>query len=141
MIRQPIIYLYVGIIAGVDLLFIALLYLFGPASIFDFTEYIQRIAASCPFLCLDIAMWFFVSFQLNWKIEIKKDGFTFTNTFKKEKTYKFDEIEERQLRACYRYYHNGKHIVCISMLLDDFYMLSEAIAAYRSKKKKECEIQ
>lgn len=101
MIRQPIIYLYVGIIAGVDWLFIALLYLFGPASIFDFTEYIQRIAASCPFLCLDIAMWFFVSFQLNWKIEIKKDEFTFTNTFKKEKTYKFDEIEERQLRACY----------------------------------------
>ena len=141
MIRQPIIYLYVGIIAGVDLLFIALLYLFGPASIFDFTEYIQRIAASCPFLCLDIAMWFFVSFQLNWKIEIKKDGFTFTNTFKKEKTYKFDEIEERQLRACYRYYHNGKHIVCISMLLDDFYMLSEGIAAYRAKKKKEGEIQ
>lgn len=141
MIRQPIIYLYVGIIAGVDWLFIALLYLFGPASIFDFTEYIQRIAVSCPFLCLDIAMWFFVSFQLNWKIEIKKDGFTFTNTFKKEKTYKFDEIEERQLRACYRYYHNGKHIVCISMLLDDFYMLSEAIAAYRAKKKKEGEIQ
>lgn len=123
MIRQPIIYLYVGIIAGVDLLFIALLYLFGPASIFDFTEYIQRIAASCPFLCLDIAMWFFVSFQLNWKIEIKKDGFTFTNTFKKEKTYKFDEIEERQLRACYRYYHNGKHIVCISMLLENCYAL------------------
>ena len=101
MIRQPIIYLYVGIIAGVGWLFMALLCLFGPASIFDFTEYIQRIAASCPFLCLDIAMWFFVSFQLNWKIEIKKDGFTFTNTFKKKKTYKFDEIEERQLRACY----------------------------------------
>ena len=141
MIRQPIIYLYVGIIAGVDWLFIALLYLFGPASIFDFTEYIQRIAASCPFLCLDIAMWFFVSFQLNWKIEIKKDGFTFTNTFKKKKTYKYDEIEVRELRACYRYYHNGKHIVGISLLLDDFYMLSEAIAAYRAKKKKEGEIQ
>ena len=65
----------------------------------------------------------------------------FTNTFKKRREYKFDEIEERQLRACDRYYHNGKHIVGISMLLDDFYMLSEAIAAYRSKKKKEGEIQ
>ena len=84
---------------------------------------------------------FFVSFQLNWKIEVKKDKFTFTNTFKKKKTYKFDEIEVRELRACYRYYHNGKHIVGILMLLDDFYMLSEAIAAYRAKKKKEGEIQ
>ena len=34
-----------------------------------------------------------------------------------------------------------QHIEGISMLSGDFYMLSEAIAAYRSKKKKECEIQ
>ena len=61
--------------------------------------------------------------------------------FQKKRTYKFDEIEEIQLRACYRYYHNGKHSEGISMLSGDFYMLSETIAAYRSKKKKECEIQ
>ena len=66
---------------------------------------------------------------------MKEDRFVFTNTFKKRREYKFEEIEERQLRACYRYCHNGKHIVCISMLLDDFYMLSEAIAAYRGKEK------
>ena len=80
-------------------------------------------------------------FKYSQKIFLNSLGFTFTNFFRKKRTYKFDEIEERQLRACYRYYHNGKHIEGISMLSGDFYMLSEAIAAYRSKKKKECEIQ
>ena len=71
-IIQPKIYLYVGIIAGVGWLFMALLCLFGPASIFDFTEYIQRIAASCPFLCLDIAMWFFCFFSIKLENRGKK---------------------------------------------------------------------
>ena len=117
------------------------LFLLGPDHIFTDPDYEVRVAVSILFILLIIWAVWLILLQLNWKIEVKEDRFVFTNTFKKRREYKFDEIEERQLRACYRYYHNGKHIVGISMLLDDLYMLSEAIAAYRSKKKKEGEIQ
>mgnify|MGYP007028390802 FL=1 len=122
-------------------MFMTALFLLGPDHIFTDPDYEVRVAVSILFILLIIWAVWLILLQLNWKIEVKEDRFVFTNTFKKRREYKFDEIEERQLRACYRYYHNGKHIVGISMLLDDFYMLSEAIAAYRSKKKKEGEIQ
>ena len=122
-------------------LFMTALFLLGPDHIFTDPDYEVRVAVSILFILLIIWAVWLILLQLNWKIEVKEDRFVFTNTFKKRREDKFDEIEERQLRACYRYYHNGKHIVGISMLLDDFYMLSEAIAAYRSKKKKEGEIQ
>lgn len=108
---------------------------------FEPSENFARIICCIPIVLLQMGAGLFIMLQLNWKIEVKEDRFVFTNTFKKRREYKFEEIEERQLRACYRYCHNGKHIVCISMLLDNFYMLSEAIAAYRAKKKKEGEIQ
>lgn len=120
-------------------LFMTALFLLGPDHIF--TDPDDRFLCCLPCILLIVWAVWLISLQLNWKIEIKKDEFTFTNTFKKKKTYKYDEIEVRELRACYRYYHNGKHIVGISLLLDDFYMLSEAIAAYWAKKKKEGEIQ
>ena len=121
--------------------FLVCLFLFLPDDMFEPSENFARIICCIPIVLLQMGAGLFIMLQLNWKIEVKEDRFVFTNTFKKRREYKFDEIEERQLRACYRYYHNGKHIVCISMLLDDFYMLSDAIAAYRLKKKKEGEIQ
>ena len=140
-IRYPKWCLYLGIVGGGFSLFMTALLLLGPDHIFTDPDYEVRVAVSILFILLIIWAVWLILLQLNWKIEVKEDRFVFTNTFKKRREYKFDEIEERQLRACYRYYHNGKHIVGISMLLDDFYMLSEAIAAYRSKKKKEGEIQ
>ena len=140
-IRQPKWYLWGGGLAATVYFVGILFFLLGPDRLFTDPDYASRISISCFVLFLGIATLFLVSFQLNWKIEVKEDRFVFTNTFKKRREYKFEEIEERQLRACYRYYHNGKHIVGISMLLDDFYMLSDAIAAYRAKKKKEGEIQ
>ena len=140
-IRYPKWCLYLGIVGGGFSLFMTALFLLGPDHIFTDPDYEVRVAVSILFILLIIWAVWLILLQLNWKIEVKEDRFVFTNTFKKRREYKFDEIEERQLRACYRYYHNGKHIVCISMLLDDFYMLSEAIAAYRAKKKKEGEIQ
>ena len=140
-IRYPKWCLYLGIGGGGFSLFMTALFLLGPDHIFTDPDYEVRVAASILFILLIIWAVWLILLQLNWKIEVKEDRFVFTNTFKKRREYKFDEIEERQLRASYRYYHNGKPIVGISMLLDDFYMLSEAIAAYRSKKKKEGEIQ
>ena len=140
-IRYPKWCLYLGLGGGGFSLFMTALFLLGPDHIFTDPDYEVRVAVSILFILLIIWAVWLILLQLNWKIEVKEDRFVFTNTFKKRREYKFDEIEERQLRACYRYYHNGKHIVGISMLLDDFYMLSEAIAAYRSKKKKEGEIQ
>lgn len=115
--------LYLGIGGGGFSLFMTALFLLGPDHIFTDPDYEVRVAASILFILLIIWAVWLILLQLNWKIEIKKDGFTFTNTFKKKKTYKFDEIEERQLRACYRYYHNGKHIVGISLLLENCYAL------------------
>ncbi len=138
-IRMPKWCLYLGTWGSGFCLFMMVLFLLVPDHIF--TDPDERVLACLALVLLQIGTVCFLIMWLNWKIEVREDEFIFTNSFKKKKTYKFDEIEERQLRACYRYYHNGKHIVGISMLLDDFYMLSEAIAAYRAKKKKEGEIQ
>ena len=100
-IRYPKWCLYLGIGGGGFSLFMTALFLLGPDHIFTDPDYEVRGAASILFILLIIWAVWLILLQLNWKIEIKKDGFTFTNTFKKKKTYKFDEIEERQLRACY----------------------------------------
>ena len=132
-IRQPIIYLYVGIVGGGFSLFMTALFLLGPDHIFPDPDYEVRVAVSILFILLIIWAVWLILLQLNWKIEVKEDRFVFTNTFKKRREYKFDEIEERQLRACYRYYHNGKHIVGISLLLENCYALSDAIFPYKVK--------
>ena len=132
-IRYPKWCLYLGIGGGGFSLFMVFFCLLLPDRFVTDPDYEVRVAASILFILLIIWAVWLILLQLNWKIEVKKDEFTFTNTLKKKKTYKYDEIEVRELRACYRYYHNGKHIVGISLLLENCYALSDAIFAYKVK--------
>ena len=78
-IRYPKWCLYLGIGGGGFSLFMTALFLLGPDHIFTDPDYEVRVAASILFILLIIWAVWLILLQLNWKIEIKKDGFTFTN--------------------------------------------------------------
>ena len=96
-IRYPKWCLYLGIVGGGFSLFMTALFLLGPDHIFTDPDYEVRVAVSILFILLIIWAVWLILLQLNWKIEVKEDRFVFTNTFKKRREYKFDEIEESTL--------------------------------------------
>ncbi len=140
-IKQPKEYLYAGIfvlsICVVVSAFFALLPSSAIAGYVD--EYSRLQLFVVPMLLFFLGIYITV-LQLNWKIEIKEGEFEFTNTFGRKRTYRFDEIEVRQLSKCTRFYKNKRHIVGISMLQDNYYALEKAIFRYKrelSKKERE----
>jgi formate/nitrite transporter FocA (FNT family) len=80
---------------------------------------------------LSIASMFVIVVYINWKIEIGISEFIFTNAFRRKRIYSYEDIEMRQLKACTRFYYNGKHIVAISVLQKNFNALENAIFDYR----------
>ena len=136
-IRQPKLYLQISIFGEILGTLIVLILLLLPDSMIDAPKYIYRLLFCCPFIGSQLGLGWFILFQLNWKIEVKKNEFIFTNSFKKRKIYMFDEINEKVFSACYRYYRNGKHIVSISFLLENCDSLSIVLSAYKCTSKKE----
>ena len=53
--------------------------------------------------------------SLNWKIEIEKDGFIYTNSIGVSKKISYAGIYSKCLRACYRYYKNGRKFPLLSI--------------------------
>jgi hypothetical protein len=87
---------------------------------------------SVVFVPLTIACAFLLVFTINWKIEIKPIAFTYTNMFKKSKTYNYAEIEMKILKSCVKIYKkDGKRIVGISFLQDNWQVLISTIKTYK----------
>lgn len=53
-------------------------------------------------------------YGMNWKIEVKEKEFIITNIFKKQKNYKYTDVEIKILKYCYKIYYNNKRICTIS---------------------------
>jgi hypothetical protein len=133
-IRQPKQYLYVGI-ASTILWFCAVLFiLFCPERMIADYEDGIRLWLAIPFAGMTLPGIFIILISVNWKIEVGETEFTFTNTFGRKRTYQYSDVEVRNLKACTRFYHKGKHIVGISFLQENFDALEDAIFAYRYRK-------
>ena len=77
----------------------------------------------------------FIILRLNWRIEIREDGFSFRNVFRVTKQYSFEEITEIDTGRAYRYYKGKKKILAISMLQPNCFLLAEAFSKWKSKKR------
>ena len=129
-IRQPIFYLYVGIGGIIIFLALGLFFLLVPENmIADYEEGI-RLPIFFAFVVLCIPYIFIIIFQTNWRIEVGKNEFSFTNMWNRKQTYKYSEVEVKLLSRCTRFYHNEKHIVGISPFQENWDALEKAISAW-----------
>lgn len=132
-IRQPKSYLYVGI-GGTIFFFVAAMFaLFAPDKMVVQNVKSHRILVMIVMLCICIPYVFIILFQVNWKIEIGENSFTYSNLFGKKRTYKFTEIKVKRLSRCTRFYNNEKHIVGISYLQANWDALEKAIQKYKAE--------
>lgn len=130
-IKQPRYYFFVGI-SGL-LIFVAIsiiAFFFGEES-----EKIVWIALYVLFGSFEILCICFIVLQLNWRIEIREEEFTFRNSFRHSRTYKYNEVEVRELSRCTKFYKDGKHIVSISYLQMNWDALQKAIFEYKKHSK------
>ena len=141
-IKQPIAYLWAGVLTVTIGIAISLLALFMPDEMianYDETEYWVRYILFAVFFAISIFCSGFIFLQLNWRIEIREDEFEYRNLFRRKKVYKFSEVEVKELSRCTRFYRDGKHIVGISFLQDNCDALENAIYKYRKEEKKKQE--
>ncbi len=124
-IRQPILYLYAGI-AGITLFTLLSLY-------FLFIQ--KELPSFIIMIVLDIPYIFIMLFQFFWKIEVNNDSFNYRNMFGKIKEFKFEDIQVKEIGKGTRIYINGKHIVGISYLQDNWNCLKDAFELYNESKK------
>ncbi|MCL2817750.1 MAG: hypothetical protein FWD39_05125 [Clostridiales bacterium] len=140
MIKQPTVYLYIGIAATIFSIALVLAIMFMPASIFaDPEQESNRLTMAMLFLPFYMASIWALLFSANWKIEIGENEFTFRNLWGRRRTYQYDGMEGKLTKAGtgMRYYHNGKYILAISMLQENYAALDNAIAAHRKRKREE----
>lgn len=135
-IRQPKAYLYVGIGGIIIFVAIGLFFLFAPESMIANYEDGLRLPVFFIFLAICIPYIFIILLQVNWKIEIGEDEFTFKNILGRENTYKYAEVKVKLLSRCTRFYYNEKHIVGISHLQTNWDALEKAIQNYKKEQKK-----
>ena len=138
-IRQPSVYFWAGIITVPIGISLSLLALFMPGEMianYTETEYWVRYILFAVFLVISILCSLFIFFQLNWRIDIREDEFEYRNLFRRRMVYKFSEVKVKELKSCTRFYCNGKHIVGISYLQENYDALENAIYKYRREEKK-----
>lgn len=108
-IRQPKSYLYVGNGGTIFFFAAAMFALFAPDKMVVQNEKSHRILVMIVMLCICIPYVFIILFQVNWKIEIGEDSFTYSNLFGKKRTYQFSEIKVKRLSRCTRFYLRFKN--------------------------------
>lgn len=134
-IKQPILYFYVGLFSTLFWFGFALFALLAPVGIFVEDAIGLRWAMFSIFLLFAFGCSWLAILQANWKIEIHDDDFIFRNTFRIKHIYKFDEIEEVFMSSTIRYKHLGKTVVSISFLQPNYDALSIALSNYRAPRK------
>ena len=134
-IKQPILYFYVGLFSTLFHFGFAIFSLLAPDGIFTEDCVELRWTLFSIFLLFAFGCSWIAILQVNWKIEIRDDGFLFRNTFGIKRTYQFDEIEEVYMSSTIRYKHLGKTVVSISFLQPNYDALSIAFSNYRAQRK------
>ena len=135
-IKQPRLYLFVGVIGCIVFTSIALFFLLAPGSmIAGYKEDMPRWPLFLIFFAINIPYLLFILVQLNWKIVVNEDEFVFRNIFGKKRVYKYADVSVKQLSRCTRFYQNEKHIVGISFLQDNWDCLEKAIQAFNRRQK------
>ena len=134
-IRQPKVYLYIGIGGIVIFLGIALFFLFAPERMIANYEDGIRLPIFFVFLIICMPYIFFIIIRIIWKIEIGESEFTYRNIFGRKRTFKYDEIKMEPLKSCTRFYCKDKYIMRIFYHHENWNGLEKAIQVYKKQKR------
>lgn len=129
-------YGYIGYGVYALMYFVSIMILFDPFKITSPDMTIEDIlfSAMCAILFAN-TLCVYVMLLANWNIEMKEDCFIHTNMLGFKKTYRYDEIEIKQLSAVYRCYKDGKWKITISHLAINNQALITAQKKYLNLKK------
>ena len=128
-IRQPRMYLYAGIGCCIGSIVLALLALLAPSE----DPFSVRVVISIVFLGVGMLCALIILFQLNWRIEVGEDFFSYTNIWRKTATYEFCQISLRDTPSALDVIDKeNKRILRISLLQGNISCLT---VAYRKWEK------
>jgi hypothetical protein len=127
-IRQTEDYLFWGIACFMLSLGLAFVMLFFKATQDELQVAIMIVVFMFPTAILGI---FFIILYINWKIEIGVNEFTFTNIFRRKRTYLYKDVKIYQLEDCTKFYYNNKCIAVISKEQENFNALENAVFEYQ----------
>lgn len=141
-IRQPKIYLYVGIAGTIFCIAfciaLAFAIIFMPAIIFADPEHeINWLRTALQGLLLIMLSIYILLLAANWRVEIGENEFNFRNIWGRKRTYQYDEVEVKLFSASARFYHKGKYIVGISPMQENWTALQNVITAHKRKVREE----
>jgi len=136
-IRQPRMYLYVGVGFIVFCLLVIFVAAFAPALGWSEPGYVsERMLCVAMFLLLSIPAVYIVVQQVNWRIEVGEDSFSYTNIWRKTSTYEFSGIAFRDTPSAIDVIDkNAKMIVRISLLLENVSCLRDAFRKWEKANK------
>ena len=136
-IRQPRMYLYVGVGFIVFCLLFIFVAVFSPALGWSESGYVsERMFCVAMFLLLSIPAVYIVVQQVNWRIEVGEDYFSYTNIWRKTATYNFSEISLIDVPSALDVVdRNIKMIVRISLLLENVSCLTDAFRKWEKANK------
>ena len=123
-------YLYAGIGGFVVFLAIGLFFVFAPENMIADYEDGIRLPVFLVFAVLSILSIFISIYQFNWKIEVGKAEFSFTNFFGRKRSYKYESVKVELLSRCTKFYHDEKHIVSVLYLQENWDALEKAIESW-----------
>ncbi len=106
-IKQPLDYLYIGILGIATFVIIALIFIFAQH---DVVSGIVILAVTLPYV-------FLVVYACNWKIVFDENGFSFTNILGRKKSYLWADVTINDTGKGYRVYFGTKKVVAMSFLL------------------------
>jgi len=136
-IRQPRMYLYVGVGFIVFCLLVIFVAAFAPALGWSEPGYvIERMLLSAMFLLLSIPAVYIVVQQVNWQIKVDESSFSYTNIWRKTATYEFSGIAFRDTPSAIDVIDkNAKMIVRISLLLENISCLRDSFRKWEKANK------
>ena len=123
-IRQPKVYLYVGLAGTAVMLLIVTLAIFVPSISINTKE--ERLSYSILFMAIEVVCGLINIYSINWKVVVDSDCFYFTNMFGKQRRFGYDEVVVKDTGPACKVYKDRKYVLGISRLQDNCDALEDA---------------
>lgn len=133
-IRQPKMFLYVGVPGLIVFFALAFFVLFAPSSMIADYDDDMRAPYAVLFFIFCLPYLILLLFRFVWRIEAKEESFIFRNVFGKKKEYKYDDINIKSTLQGTKIYINDKRILSISYYHENWYALEYRFALYKGEK-------
>lgn len=132
-IRQPKMYMVVGVCGTAIMLFAISLAMFVPSISSNTKE--ERFVASMLLSFILYLNEVVGIIGTTWKVELKEDCFYYTNMFAIKKRYGYDEVRFKYINAGYRVYKGKRYITTMTCMQENYDALEKTKRAYDKNQK------